>query len=120
MVLEKSLRDFNKFIFLNSQCGLLSIDSHPLDAAKEVESILKDLGIDSQMIVGEEFKERFPMLNFPDDSGAVLEEAGGVLMANKCGQSLRVCYLFSFRYLRGVVIQLLLIHRAPPPLQRYH
>ena len=59
----------------------------------QFEQNLNELHVSSDLIESEEFQTRYPMLNYPEGSGAILEHDGGVLMANKCGQSLRVCYV---------------------------
>ena len=74
-----------------SKCGLLSIDASPLRAAKEVKKNLDEVGINSELIIGEEFQAKYPMLKYENGTGAVLEQEAGVLMANRCGQALRVC-----------------------------
>ena len=82
----------HEYIFVfGSKCGLLSIDASPLKAAKEVKINLDEVGINSELIKGEQFKTKYPMLKYENGTGAVLEQEAGVLMANKCGQAFRVC-----------------------------
>eukprot|EP00794_Sanderia_malayensis_P014057 gene14057-15521_t len=80
---------------LFNQCGLLSIDFHPLKAAKEVKKNLQELGlgIDSSLLESDDFKQLYPMLKYADGTGAIIEPAAGVLMANKCGDSIRELFL---------------------------
>ncbi|XP_065055235.1 peroxisomal sarcosine oxidase-like [Rhopilema esculentum] len=74
----------NKLLY---QCGLLSIDALPLDNAKQVQRNLASIGLTSSLLQGNEFKNKYPMLTYPDGTGAVLENEAGVLMANRCVQS---------------------------------
>ena len=63
------------------------------DPGEEVQRIIKSLmssGEAFQFLSNENLKDKYPELNFSNEYSGVLEQAGGILKADKCLKALQV------------------------------
>ena len=78
-----------KFFFCRN-VGMLNVEGGTSEKLKGIINSLMSSGEDFQVFLSDKLKDKYPELRFSTDYTAVLEQAAGILKADKCLRALQV------------------------------
>lgn len=69
---------------------MLNVEGGTCEKLKAIINSLMSSGEDFQVFSNDKLRDKYPELHFPTDYTAVLEQAAGILKADKCLRALQV------------------------------